>query len=109
MTRNTKDKEPASATEAGDKEDKRKRLQVHQPLDTVGGVIAEMTRVYREMRNAKLDHGAGRSLVWVLSQIRAAVETQALERLEERLNELTPGIEARNGYTRTNRTSAATH
>jgi hypothetical protein len=105
LTSNTKD--PKGTPAEGDNE--KKRMKVHKPLDTVGGVIAEMTRVYREMRNDKLDHGAGRSLVWVLSQIRAAVETQALERLEERLEELAPSMEGRNGYPRANRPTSATH
>jgi hypothetical protein len=37
----------------------------------------------------------GRSLVWVLSILRAALETQSLERLEERLEELAPSIEGK--------------
>ena len=66
---------------------------MRHPLDTLAGVIAETTKVYREMRDDKLDHGKGRSLVWVLSQLRAMVETQALERLEQRLEELIPPVE----------------
>ena len=87
----------------------KQRSKVRHSLETLGGIIAEAAKVYREMRDNKLDHNQGRSLVWVLSQLRAMVETQALERLEERLNELAPNSEARNGYPRTNRTSAATH
>jgi hypothetical protein len=61
------------------------------------------------MRDNKLDHGQGRSLVWVLSQLRAMVETQTLQRLEQRLEELAPSIEARNGYPFADRSARATH
>ena len=50
-----------------------KRYRVRHPLDILAGVIAETTKVYRKMRNEKLDHDKGRSLVWVLSQLRAMV------------------------------------
>ena len=87
-----------------------KRSKVRHPLDTLAGVIAETAKVYREMRDNKLDHGKGRSLVWVLSQLRAMVETQALERLEQRLEELAPSIEGRTyGHTGENRPSRAAH
>lgn len=88
-------------------EDKRSKLR--HPLGTLAGVIAETTKVYREMRDNKLDHGQGRSLVWVLSQLRAMVETQALERLEQRLEELAPSIEARHGHTFANRSARTAH
>jgi len=39
-----------------------------------------------------LDHAEARSLVWMLSQMRGMVETQALERLEQRLEELAPSL-----------------
>ena len=87
-----------------------KRSKVRHPLDTLAGVIAETAKVYREMRDNKLDHGQGRSLVWVLSQLRAMVETQTLERLEQRLEELAPNIEGRgNGYAGTNQPSRTAH
>jgi hypothetical protein len=73
-----------------------KRSLVRHPLDTLAGLIAEATRVYRQARDKKLDHGEARSLVWMLAQMRAMVETQALERLEARLEELAPSIEGRN-------------
>ncbi len=85
------------------------RSKVRHALGTLAGVIAETTKVYREMRDDKLDHAKGRSLVWVLSQLRAMVETQALERIEERLEELAPTMEGRNGFPRTNRKPSATH
>ena len=55
-------------------------------------------------------HGKGRSLVWVLSMLRASLETQALERLEQRLEELAPSIEGKgHGHTTANRTPHSTH
>ena len=102
MTRNGKN------TEGGTPPDSN-RSKVRHPLSTLAGVIAETTKVYREMRDGKLDHGQGRSLVWVLSQLRAMVETQALERLEQRLEELAPTIEARNGHTFANRSARTAH
>ena len=36
-------------------------------------------------------------LVWMLAQMRAMVETQALERLEQRLEELAPSSSEGNG------------
>ena len=64
---------------------------MRHPLGSVSGIIAEASKVYREMRDGKLEHDKGRSLVWVLSQLRAMVETQTLERLEQRLDEITEG------------------
>jgi hypothetical protein len=79
-------------------------------LDTLPGVIKEICAVYRLMRRDELDHGKGRSLVWVLSMLRAALETQALERLEQRLEELAPSIEGKShGHTTANRTHQSTH
>ena len=79
-------------------------------LDTLPGVIKEICAVYRLMRKDELDHGKGRSLVWVLSMLRAALETQALERLEQRLEELAPSIEGKShGHTTASRPSGSTH
>jgi hypothetical protein len=56
--------------------------------------------VYRAARDKKLDHAEARSLVWMPAQMRGMVETQALERLKQRLEELAPSIEEKpNGYT----------
>jgi hypothetical protein len=67
------------------------------------------------MRRGKMDHGEGRSLVWVLAQLRAMVEAEALERIEGRLAEM----ERQNpyarfegdsiGYQATTRSARATH
>jgi hypothetical protein len=74
------------------------------------GRIAEATRVYRAAREKKLDHAEARSLVWMLAQMRAMVETQALERLEARLEELAPSIESKShGYQNANHPSRTAH
>ena len=94
--------------EAEDSTEKRSLLR--HPLHTLGGLIAEASRVYRAARDKKLDHGEARSLVWMLSQMRAMVETQALERLEQRLEELTPTIEGKaSGYQSANRPNRTAH
>lgn len=80
---------------------------VRQPLASVAGLIAEAGRVYREMRDGKLDHDRGRSLVWVLSQMRAMVEAEAIERLEQRLDELSQG--AMHGHTGADRSARVSH
>jgi hypothetical protein len=66
------------------------------PLTSIAGVIRETGRIYRLMRRGKMDHGEGRSLVWVLAQLRAMVEAEALERIEGRLAEM----ERQNPYVR---------
>lgn len=87
-----------------------KRTLIRAPLSTLGGVIAETTKVYRDARSGKLPHDDARSLVWMLSQLRAMLETQGLERIEQRLAELEPSLEGRShGYTNGNRTMRLTH
>jgi hypothetical protein len=86
-----KDKTTKPPPQEADSENKPNPIRL--ALDTLPGVIKEICAVYRLMRRDELDHGKGRSLVWVLSMLRAAPETQALERLEQRLEELAPSIE----------------
>jgi hypothetical protein len=64
-------------------------------LATLAGLLAEASRVYRRMKVGKLDHDKGRSLVWVLAQMRAMVENQHLERIEAKLNQLQSMAESR--------------
>jgi hypothetical protein len=89
----------------------KKRTLVRHSLGTLAGLINEGTKVYRQMRDGDLDHQQGRSLVWVLAQLRAMVETAALERLEARLEELAPDIQGKssNGHTTASRPSGSTH
>jgi hypothetical protein len=110
LTKKDKDVE-ATPSEAEADQETGKRSLIRQPLHTLGGIIAEACRVYRQMRDGKLDHQQGRSLVWCLGQMRAMVETQALERLEQRLEELAPSIEgkAQHGHTTASRPSGSTH
>ena len=109
MTGKTKSTQ-ATPSDEGAAEQEAKRSLVRNPLGTLSGLIAEASRVYRAMRDRKLDHAEGRSLVWCLSQMRAMVETQALERLEQRLEELAPTIEGKQrGFTSTDHPSRTAH
>ena len=91
LTSNKKDRQ-ASPSLDETKTSSEKRSLIRHPLDTLSGLIAEATRVYRAAREKMLDHAEARSLVWMLSQMRGMVETQALERLEQRLEELAPSF-----------------
>ena len=55
------------------------------PLNTLGGVIGEMGRVYRQMRRDELNTLDGARLVNVLTQIRMAMEAKDMERRIEAL------------------------
>lgn len=59
---------------------------VRVPLGGLGGVIKEMATVYRMARHGKMAHDNARSLVWVLDKLRCALEAQALERLEAKMD-----------------------
>jgi hypothetical protein len=65
-------------------------------LTSLSGCITECARIYKAMKRGKMDHSEGRSLVWVLAQLRAMLESQALERIETRLAEM----ERQNPYAR---------
>ena len=108
MTKKDKDVEATPSGAEAD-EEAGKRSLVRQPLHTLAGLITEACRVYRQMRDNKLDHQQGRSLVWCLGQMRAMVETQALERLEQRLEELAPSIEGRGSGHVAGRPPQSTH
>jgi len=97
-------------TKKGKATSRLKRTLVRAPLSTLGGIIAETTKVYREARNGKIAHKEARSLVWILSQLRAMLETQALERIEQQLEELEPAIETHKpAYAGTNRPIRIAH
>jgi len=100
--------EPSPQEQNEDEDAKCSRIRY--ALDTLPGVIKETCKVYREMRADQLNHMKGRSLVWVLSILRAALETQTLERLEQRLDEIAPSLESRNhGQQSANRQNRSTH
>ena len=108
MTKKDKITEPTPVDDEG--QDSGKRSLIRHPLDSLAGLIAEATRVYRAARDKKLDHTEARSLVWMLAQMRGMVETATLERLEQRLEELAPSIEGRtHGHSSTNRSTSSTH
>ena len=110
MTKKHKTSEASPSEEGAAETDSSKRSLIRHPLHTLAGLITEATRVYRQARDKKLDHGEARSLVWMLAQMRAMVETQALERLEQRLEEIAPSIEGRtHGYQGANHPSRTAH
>ena len=82
------------------------RTLVRAPLSSLGGIIAETTKVYREARNGKIPHKEARSLVWMLGQLRAMLETQALEHIEQRLEELESGSRSEDIDAQANRVAA---
>jgi len=85
----------------------RKASVIRQPLDSVGGIIAEAAKVYRLARGDKMEHEKARSLVWMLGQLRAMVETKALADVEARLDAI---IEGRtHGLESTDRATARSH
>ena len=54
-------------------------------LDSVGGVVTELGRVYREMRRKELDTLEGSRLVAALREIRCALEASDIEQRIEAL------------------------
>ena len=81
-------------------------------LGTLSGLLVEAGKVYRKMRAGKLLHEEGRSLVWVLSQMRAMVEAQHLQVIEGRLKELSETVQQQgwpHGHDRTASTPHITH
>jgi hypothetical protein len=77
-----------------------KKGVTRQSLRSLSGLIGEASAVYRLMKAGRIEHEKGRSLVWVLSQVRAMLEAQALERVEARLNELSEAAGRSNGHGR---------
>lgn len=49
------------------------------PLITVGGVVTEMARVYREMRRDQIDGQQGERLIRSLTAIRQGLEVSDIE------------------------------
>jgi hypothetical protein len=91
--------EEASKRKRGGSKSGRKIVRL--PLTSLSGLIKEAGRVYRRMKDGKMEHEEGRSLVWVLDRIRGMLEAQALERLEAKLDELgahAQSIGGRNGH-----------
>ena len=59
-------------------------------LDTVGGVVTELGRVYREARRGDLDIGEATRLTYILREIRCALEAGDIERRIEALEASNP-------------------
>jgi len=54
-------------------------------LDTIGGVVTELGRVYREARRGELDVGDATRLAYILREIRCALELSEFEKRLEAL------------------------
>ena len=54
-------------------------------LDTVGGVVTELGRVYRQARRGNLDVGDATRFAMILREIRCALEASDIERRLEAL------------------------
>ena len=57
LSKKDKNTQPSPLPEEG--ETSAKRSLIRRPLDTLSGLIAEATRVYRQARDKKLDHARG--------------------------------------------------
>ena len=60
-------------------------------LNTIGGVVGEMAKVYREARRGELTTKDAGRFVHMLSQLRAALEAGDIERRIEELEERNSG------------------
>jgi len=68
------------------------------PLDSIAGVRGEMARLYRLGLNGKIRSDELTRLVYVLKEIRAALESELLIDVQQRLALLTRNMESRNGH-----------
>jgi hypothetical protein len=68
-------------------------------LDSLAGIMREMACVYREVRTGKTKADLGAKLVFMLRELRACLEAQAMEAMQQRLEALSTAAEQRNGYT----------
>ncbi len=59
-------------------------------LDTVGGVVTELGRIYRLARRSELDMSDAKALTYVLREIRCALEASDIERRLEALEASNP-------------------
>ena len=50
------------------------------PVDTVGGVVTELGRIYREARRSELDMADAKGLTYILRELRCALEAGDIER-----------------------------
>ena len=54
-------------------------------LDSVGGVVTELARVYRLARRGKMEMSEAKGLTYILREIRCALEASDIERRIEEL------------------------
>ena len=54
-------------------------------LDSVGGVVSELGRVYRQARRGEIEMADAKNLTYVLREIRCALEAGDIERRIEAL------------------------
>ncbi|MGE0850994.1 MAG: hypothetical protein AB7O44_15430 [Hyphomicrobiaceae bacterium] len=80
------------------KKRKAKGTRTRLSLLSLAGLLQEAGVVYRQMKAGTLEHDKGRSLVWVLAQMRAMLEAQHLERIEDKLDKLAQTAEAGGMY-----------
>jgi hypothetical protein len=66
-------------------------------LDSLTGILKEMGNVYREMRQGTTKIADGTRLIYALRCMRDVLESLALERIEDRLDQL----EGASGHSRT--------
>ena len=57
-------------------------------LDTIGGVVVELGRIYRQARRGELDVGDASRLATILREIRSALEASDIERRIEELEQV---------------------
>ncbi len=55
------------------------------PLNSVGGVVSELGKIYRQARRGELDVGDASRLATILREIRSALEASDIERRIEAL------------------------
>ena len=60
------------------------------PLNSVGGVVTELGRIYRLARRSELDMADAKALTYVLREIRCALEASDIERRIEALEASNP-------------------
>jgi hypothetical protein len=80
------------------------KIEGHPPpprvrLGSLRGVRKEMARLYQLVLNGELEPAKASRMVYVLREIRCAIESETLERLEGRLAEVATTVGAvRNGH-----------
>lgn len=57
-------------------------------LDSLKGILCEMSQIYRELRHGQTPIADGTKLIYCLRCMRDVIETLAIERLEERLDQV---------------------